>query len=255
MEGGFSFPGRKLIGRFNVSEIRNSKEEYEGDLYFQWSDSETFHTIFKVSESGKFSGYKFSSVTKMKNKSPIEVTGSLKLEANRNSSFFDLTFHGIEENFTHEGRLFFSSNKSEKLLTLNIKAKQSIYLKIHIQEDLEHLIIDFMWDRDQNPLRRVFVQLETRDTILLELIIMNFNIKIEVYPSQSSSKLFVGFGTKTIELDLKCQLGLDNLEILFAFESSFLSTKELRAHIKFIQNEHSSKSKLNKNLTLLVSVR
>ena len=253
MEGGLSFPGRKLIGHFNITEVSNSDKEYEGDIFFQWSLSEIFHTLFKVSEIGKFAGYKFSSQTKINQRKQIDIAGNLKLEANRDSSFVDLTFSGFEEdlNVTHEGRLFFSSNATEKLLTIDIKSEKNIYLIVHLLEDLENLKIDFMWDRGRNPSSRILVQLETRDTILLELIIINFNFKIEIHSQESAANIFIGFGPKNIELSLKCLLGLDNLEFLFAFQSSFLTTRILRSHVKFNQNQQNSN--INTDITFLVS--
>ena len=256
MEGGLSFPGRKLIGHFKITEVPNSHQEYDGEFFFQWSNSEIFHTLFKVSEIGKFLGYKFSSQTTINTRKQIEISGNLKLEATRNASFFDLTFSGFEEdlNVTHEGRLFFSSNASEKLLTIDIKSEKSIYLKVHILEDLENLKIDFMWDRVDNPISRVFVQLKTRGNILLEVIIINFNFKIEIHSQESAANILIGFGPKNLELRLKCLLGLDNLEFLFAFKSSFLTTRVFRSHVKFNQRKQKTKTNFNTVITFLVSI-
>ena len=255
MEGGLSFPGRKLVGHFKITKVPSSHQEYEGEFYFQWALSEIFHTIFKVSEIGKFAGYKFSSQTQIGKRKKIEVTGILKLEASRNSSFLDLTFSGFEENInvTHEGRLFFSSNATEKLLVVDIKSEKNIFLNIHILEDLKNLKIDFIWDKGRNLASRVLVQLETKDILLLELIIINFNFKIEILTQESAANIFIGFGFKTIELRLKCLLGLDNFEMLFAFESSFLTTRIFRSHVKFNQDQPKSKLNFNSEITFQVS--
>ena len=128
----------------------------------------------------------------------------------------------------------------------------NIFLNIHILEDLKNLKIDFIWDKGRNPDSRVLIQLETRDILLLELIIINFNFKIEILTQESAANIFIGFGFKTIELRLKCLLGLDNFEMLFAFESSFLTTRIFRSHVKFNQNQPKSKLNFNSEITFQV---
>ena len=109
-----------------------------------------------------------------------------------------------------------------------------------------------MWDRVGNPNSRVFVHLKTRENILLELIVINFNFKIEILSQESATNILIGFGPKKLELRLKCLLGLDNLEFLFDFKSSFLTTRVLRSHVKFNQRKQKSKTNFNTVITFLV---
>ena len=251
LEGGLSFPGRNLYGKCNITAKLSQIEEYEGEIYFQWKKNQTLHTTFEVSQSGTFTGYVFSSLTKITNRNPIALSGSLKVEAQRKSSSFDLTFDGSENNANvkYGGRISFMSNETEKIVYINMKSKQNIYLNIHYQKEFDHLKIDFMWDKDKNPSKRIYFDFSADDDVVLDLIVLSFQFKIQISTRNSSTKLFISFGDKSINLDSKLKLGFEVIEILFSFESSFLSTKKWKVHFKCNQNYNMGV----KELYLLVS--
>ena len=250
LEGGISFPGRNLYGKFNITETDIAKNIYDGELFFQWTNHEKLHSTFKILQSGSFTGYVFSSLTNITNMNPIELSGSLKLEATRKSSFLDLSFDGteIDQNVKHSGKISLFSNETEKLVYVNIKSKQDIFLQLNLNRNPKSLKVELMWDKENDPDKRIYFHFTSQPDCYIELVILDFDAKLIISSEKSSIFFGISFDEKKMEFESRLKLDFDALEILFSFKTTFLSTSNVKIHLQCSQHYEDRA----KNITLQV---
>ena len=254
MEGGVSFPGRHIYGMFNLTEISSNK--FDGIIDFKWTEKQKMHTTFTVSKSGKFTGYVFNSLTNITNMNEIQIAGSVKLDIKRKSTSIDITFDGKEKlgDALYNGRIFFQKNETYQSVYVNIKSMQQIYLSIEIQKDSQSVEIDFMWDKEQNPNKRVYFKLCTQQVLKFEVIILDFITKLNIIPENTSIHFIIGIGDKQLDIESKFKVTYETVNVLFTFKSSFKSTTKLKAHIFSLLSEEDGQKKFNTSVSFFFNI-
>ena len=245
-EGGLSLPGRELLGRFNISETPGVNESYSGDILCKWSEHDELHSKFKVSKSGEFTGYIFSSTTEFAGGEAVELTGTLKLEAQRKSAYIDLSFEGHEKGSKQPyiGRIILRSNDTDKIVYINLQSTKSIRLDIQMQKELKHFKVDLQWGEPQATQRQIFFEFNGQKDFSIELNILQFKSKLVLSGERKSIKLLLSIEEKVIDFETRFKISFDELDLLFSFESSFLSLSKLRAQLSFSQQHLEENNKL-----------
>ena len=173
------------------------------------------------------------------------------MEATRKSSFLDLSFDGTEmdQNIKYSGRISLFSNETEKLVYVNIKSKQDIFLQIDLKRNPKSLKIELLWDKENDPDKRIFFHFTSQPDCYIELVILNFDTKLIISPEKSSIIYGISFGEKKMEFASRLKMNFEAIEILFAFRSTFLSTSNVKIHLQCGQHYQDG----TKHIRLLVS--
>ena len=246
LEGGLAVPKSNIVGAFNLSQSTDNAKELTGHLLLKWNDK-SINTQFTVSESGNFRGYVFTSTTKFPDEKTVQLRGTLKFETGIKMTNIDLTFQGHEvgSGIPHQGRIVFRNSEMEKLIIFELKGRQDFLADINFNKEDHYYKINLQWDKTTSDVKQVLVEVNTKEDFSVDVRILNFSSKLRISNAEKSCKFVIGIDEKTMELDTRLKVSFDDLDILFLFQSSFLSLSNLRGQISFSQKSINSSQKLD----------
>ena len=261
LEAGLSYPQRNFKGIFNISESLVNPQEFTGNILLQIQDNKTLETKFVITNSKQFTGFGFNSIVKIMNTELIVFQGNIKVEIDKKSTLFDLTFYQtnktekagalLNDNDNYSGRIVYRNNQEEKKLYFDINIFQNVYLNLNYKQNLGTTKLDFMWDRKKDPNKRIYFETFLKPgNFNGQIQILEIEGRVNISYTPSHFNILLEVNRNFIDIEANIRLFLNEINLLLGIKSSFSSASNVRTHFVLSQDSDQDGSK---KVTFLVS--
>ena len=256
LEGGLSYPQRTFKGVFNVSECLENSQEFQGYLLLQLQSDRKLETKFVIENSQRFSGFFIDSIINITNMELMAFQGNVKVQIDRDSTLFDLTFHqtNSSENFGqighltnngHSGRIIYRNNQEEKELYFDVNIFQNIHFHLNYKHDMRTMKLDYMWDRKNDKNKRIYLKTDLQPGHFFGKIqVLQFEGKVNTTFTPSVFRILIEADENYIDMEANVVLDLSEINLLLGIKSSFLSLSDLRTHVLLLNSGVNGKKEI-----------
>ena len=260
VEGGLKYPTRDLKAKLNISEPMVDAKEYNGEVYLQWDVDKRATTDFNIARGNDATvGYVFTSNTYIPGIQPIKLKGNLELfdqksAANIEWNYGQQNYTAVVEYFPdknsteqqkiqgelnmnavkYKGSVIMKNKENEKSLFVDLNSDRHIFLLLEAKNGFNDIKLDFMWDKDVDPTKRIMLETNLdHQNLLAHAVVFEYEAKVNGSYTSSSVDATIEWGSRKAEIEAKLLFMINNIDILFGLKTSNPTFSNIRTHVKF----------------------
>lgn len=258
-KGGLSYPGRNLTAGIDIYQPPEGYgREYAGSIYVQWAEGGRAEAQFHIAQrNNAFPDYVISSTINVSGFKEIKIKGNLAKEDDKASANIDWNF-GLEkysavveyfpgqnvlankkltgkldmDKVQYQGNVELKNTETEKSVAIDLVAEQHIYLLLQTKNSFNDIKFDFSWDKDRDADKRILLETSLhQDNLLAHMKLYQYEGKINGSYTRDSANATLQWGEKKMDIQTKCVLSWQHLEVLLGLQTSNPLFKNIKSYL------------------------